>query len=66
MIYKRFGANLLILCYNADISEGKEMVMPGEDANINLRMNKQMTFNVGQQFTIRSGGATIASGKVKL
>ena len=41
------------------------MVMPGEDANINLRMNKQMTFTVGQQFTIRSAGATIASGKVK-
>jgi len=38
--------------------------MPGEDANINLRMNKQMTLKEGQQFTLRGGGATIASGKV--
>jgi len=61
-----------VLCYSqtwdcatyVSLPEGKEMVMPGEDANINLRMNKQMTFTVGQQFTIRSAGATIASGKV--
>ena len=39
--------------------------MPGEDANINLRMNKQMTLKEGQQFTLRGGGATIASGKVR-
>ena len=45
--------------------EGKEILMPGEDANINLRMNKQMTLKEGQQFTLRGGGATIASGKVR-
>ena len=41
------------------------MLMPGEDANINLRMNKQMTLKEGQQFTLRGGGTTIASGKVR-
>ena len=39
--------------------------MPGESANINLRMNKQMSLKEGQQFTLRGGGATIASGKVR-
>ena len=41
------------------------MIMPGESANINLRMNKQMSLKEGQQFTLRGGGATIASGKVR-
>merc|ERR1711963_883720 len=53
-----------VLCYSQtwdcatylSFPEGKEMLMPGEDANINLRMNKQ--------FTLRGGGTTIASGKV--
>ena len=41
------------------------MIMPGESANINLRMNKQMSLKEGQQFTLRGGGTTIASGKVR-
>merc|ERR1712062_23181 len=61
-----------VLCYSQtwdcasyiSLPEGKEILMPGEDANINLRMNKQMTLKEGQQFTLRGGGATIASGKV--
>ena len=40
------------------------MVMPGENIDLNLRMNKQMTLKEGQQLTLRSGGNTIASGKV--
>ena len=40
------------------------MVMPGENVDLNLRMNKQMTLKEGQQLTLRSGGNTIASGKV--
>ena len=45
---------------------GKEMIMPGEDINLNLRFNKQMTLKEGQSFTLRGAGMTIASGKVKL
>jgi len=63
---------LQVLCYSQtwdcatylSFPEGKEMLMRGEDANINLRMNKQMTLKEGQQFTLRGGGTTIASGKV--
>ena len=40
------------------------MVMPGENVDLNLRMNKQMTLKEGQQPTLRSAGNTIASGKV--
>ena len=46
------------------ILEGKDMVMPGEDISMNLKLNKQMSLKVGQQFTIRSNGLTIGSGKV--
>ena len=50
-------------CY-IGLPEGKDMVMPGEDVSMNLRLNKQMSLKVGQQFTIRSSGMTIGSGKV--
>jgi len=61
-----------VLCYSqtwdcasyVSLPEGKEMVMPGENVDLNLRMNKQMTLKEGQQLTLRSGGNTIASGKV--
>ena len=38
--------------------------MPGEDVQMNLKLNKQMTIKAGQQFTIRSAGVTVGSGKV--
>jgi len=61
-----------VLCYSqtwdcasyVSLPEGKEMVMPGENVDLNLRMNKQMTLKEGQQLTLRSAGNTIASGKV--
>ena len=40
------------------------MAMPGEDIKMNLKLNKQMTIKAGQQFTIRSAGVTVGSGKV--
>jgi len=46
------------------LPDGKDMVMPGEDVSMNLRLNKQMSIKVGQQFTIRSAGTTVGSGKV--
>ena len=41
------------------------MAMPGEDVQMNLKLNKQMTIKAGQQFTIRSAGVTVGSGKVR-
>ena len=40
------------------------VAMPGEDVQMNLKLNKQMTIKAGQQFTIRSAGVTVGSGKV--
>ena len=48
-----------------DHSGGKEMAMPGEDLKINLKLNKQMTLAPNQGFTIRGGGKTLGSGKVR-
>lgn len=47
-----------------ELPEGKDMVMPGEDVAMNLKLNKQMSLKVGQHFTLRSMGKTIGSGKV--
>ena len=44
---------------------GKEMGMPGEDVQMNLKLVKQMTLTPNQQFTVRSGGSTVGSGKVE-
>lgn len=46
------------------LPDGKDMAMPGEDIQMNLKLNKQMTIKAGQQFTIRSNGVTVGSGKV--
>lgn len=46
------------------LPDGKDMAMPGEDIQMNLKLNKQMTIKAGQQFTIRSAGVTVGSGKV--
>merc|ERR1712083_554592 len=42
----------------------KDMAMPGEDAQLNLRLMKPMVLEEGQQFTIRDGSGTIGTGKV--
>lgn len=44
--------------------DGKNMIMPGEDAAINLRLLKPMVLEKGQHFTLRSAGKTIGTGKV--
>eukprot|EP00095_Tigriopus_kingsejongensis_P010259 maker-scaffold178_size283195-snap-gene-1.31 protein:Tk10259 transcript:maker-scaffold178_size283195-snap-gene-1.31-mRNA-1 annotation:"elongation factor mitochondrial precursor" len=45
------------------IIKGKEMAMPGEDSQILLHLYKPMALEKNQMFTIRSGGATIGTGK---
>merc|ERR550519_372104 len=44
--------------------QGKEMGMPGEDATMNLRLQKPMVLEKGQTFTIRDSTGTIGTGKV--
>jgi len=51
-------------CSGYTYLEGKEMVMPGEDSAINMRLMKPMVMKVGQQFTLRAGKKTIGTGKI--
>lgn len=41
---------------------GKEMLIPGEHANVRLTIFKKMVMNPGQPFTIREGHITVATG----
>ncbi|XP_046964766.1 elongation factor Tu [Vanessa cardui] len=42
----------------------KEMVMPGEDATLNLRLLKPMVCETGQRFTLRLGDLTLGTGVI--
>ncbi|XP_019557944.3 elongation factor Tu-like [Aedes albopictus] len=43
---------------------GKEMVMPGEDAKLQLRLMRPMVIEQGQRFTLRDGHITLGTGVV--
>ncbi|KAL3318281.1 hypothetical protein Ciccas_003062 [Cichlidogyrus casuarinus] len=44
--------------------EGKDLLMPGEDAKIKLHLQRSMVLEPGQRFTIRSSGKTLGYGVV--
>ncbi|XP_022256630.1 elongation factor Tu, mitochondrial-like [Limulus polyphemus] len=44
--------------------KGKEMVMPGEDATLELKLLKPMVMEQGQRFTLRDGQVTLGTGVV--
>lgn len=46
------------------LPEGMEMVMPGDNVNVNLELQKPIALEVGQRFAIREGGRTIGAGRV--
>lgn len=43
---------------------GKEMVMPGEDAKLELKLLRPMVLEKGQRFTLRMGSTTVGTGVV--
>ncbi|CAD7077757.1 unnamed protein product [Hermetia illucens] len=43
---------------------GKEMVMPGEDAKLVLKLIRPMVLEKGQRFTLRDGSITLGTGVV--
>ncbi|ESO10425.1 hypothetical protein HELRODRAFT_186271 [Helobdella robusta] len=47
-----------------ELPEGKEMVMPGEDAPVKFHIRKQMVLEKGLRFTMRDGGSTLGYGVV--
>lgn len=47
-----------------ELAQGKEMLMPGEDGSISVKLAKPMVVEKNQTFTLRGGGGTIGTGKV--
>ncbi|ODM92589.1 Elongation factor Tu, mitochondrial [Orchesella cincta] len=43
---------------------GKEMVMPGEDAKLLMKLYKPMVLEKGQRFTLRDGMVTLGTGVI--
>ncbi|MFO0806721.1 MAG: elongation factor Tu [Gemmataceae bacterium] len=46
------------------LSEGVEMVMPGDNATVHVNLDKRVAFEIGNRFAIREGGKTVGSGVV--
>jgi len=42
----------------------KKMIMPGEDGKVTVKLFKPMVLEAGQQFTVRQGNFTVATGKI--
>ena len=49
-----------------DISlpEGMEMIMPGDNANVIIKLIKPVAMQVGQRFAFREGGLTVGAGAI--
>ncbi len=47
-----------------DLPSGMEMVMPGDNASVEVRLDKAIALDAGSRFAIREGGKTIGSGVV--
>ncbi|CAL8148740.1 unnamed protein product [Orchesella dallaii] len=43
---------------------GKDMVMPGEDAKLLMKLYKPMVLEKGQRFTLRDGNTTLGTGVI--
>ncbi|MDR2372037.1 MAG: elongation factor Tu [Puniceicoccales bacterium] len=46
------------------LSEGTEMVMPGDNLGVALELQKKIAMEKGQRFAIREGGRTIGAGRI--
>ena len=46
------------------LPEGKEMVMPGDDTGMAVKLIQPIALEEGQRFAIREGGRTVGAGRV--
>ena len=46
------------------LPEGTEMVMPGDNLSLTIKLQKPVAMEKGQRFAIREGGRTIGAGRV--
>jgi elongation factor Tu len=48
----------------ANLPEGVEMVMPGDNVEMNIALEKPIAMDEGLRFAIREGGRTVGAGRV--
>ena len=46
------------------LEEGREMVMPGDNVTITVKLIVPVAVNVGLRFAIREGGRTVGAGQI--
>jgi len=46
------------------LAEGAEMIMPGDNATVNVKLIKPVAMQEGQRFAIREGGLTVGAGAI--
>jgi elongation factor Tu len=49
---------------NLNLPEGVEMVMPGDNTEMNVQLITPIAMQEGQRFAIREGGRTVGAGRV--
>ncbi|MEO8082352.1 MAG: elongation factor Tu, partial [Ardenticatenales bacterium] len=49
---------------NATLPEGTEMVMPGDNVNLNIELITPVALDAGSRFAIREGGRTVGAGVI--
>jgi len=49
---------------NVTLPTGVEMVMPGDNVSVEVKVIKPIAMEKGQRFAIREGGRTIGAGRV--
>ncbi len=46
------------------LAEGTEMIMPGDNATVTVKLIKPVAMQAGQRFAIREGGLTVGAGAI--
>ncbi|MGL4589638.1 MAG: elongation factor Tu [Mycoplasmatales bacterium] len=49
-----------------ELAEGTEMLMPGDNGKMIVKLNKPVAVEVGTKFSIREGGHTVGAGSVSV
>ena len=49
---------------NAELPKGTEMVMPGDNTEIEVKLISPIAMEEGQRFAIREGGRTVGAGRI--
>jgi elongation factor Tu len=60
----QFYVGTLDVTGSVELPEGVEMVMPGDNVNLNIRLIVPVALEAGSRFAIREGGRTVGSGVI--